>query len=323
MGHHHHGHGHSHAGLGGGDEASHAANQRRLTIVFGLAAAYTGVELAGGLWTGSLALLADAFHLLSDVAALGLALFAAWMSRRPADARRTFGHSRAEILAALANGAGLAGIAIVICVHAFERFGQPAEVHGLGVVVFASGALVYELVSLRLLSGGGDNLNVRGAWLHVASDALGSLGAIASGLAIWAFGWYWADPAASLLISVLILHSAWRLIAEAVDVLMETAPEHLDVAEIHGALLDLPGVTSVHDLHVWTIGSGEVSLSSHVVTAPGQEPGGTLERVRALLRERFEIQHTTVQIEAAGEGGDQGDIDCDGACEPRVAGATR
>lgn len=324
MGHDHHGHGHAHTALGGGDDASRAHNQRRLGIVFGLAAAYSLIEVAGGIWTGSLALLADAFHLLSDVAALGLSLFAVWMSRRPADARRTFGHSRAEILAALANGAGLMVIAIIISFHAFQRFGHPTEIKGLGVVVFASGALVYELVSLWLLSDGkGNNLNVRGAWLHVASDALGSLGAIASGLAIWAAGWHWADPAASLLISLLILHSGWRLIAEALDVLMEAAPAHLDVGEIRDALLDLPSIVSVHDLHVWTIGSGEISLSSHVVMSSGQEQGQVLGSVRGLLRERFEILHTTVQIEPASAANGLGEIDCEGACEPQAVGSTR
>jgi cobalt-zinc-cadmium efflux system protein len=212
----------------------------------------------------------------------------------------------------------------MISIAAIGRFGQPTEVRGLGVVVFASGALIYELVSLWLLNDArGHNLNMRGAWLHIASDALGSLGAIASGLAIWAAGWNWADPAASLLISVLILHSAWRLIVEAVDVLMETAPAHLDVEEIRAALLDLASITSVHDLHVWTIGSGEISLSSHVVMATGQEQGQVLANVRGLLRERFEILHTTVQIEATSKDGDIADIDCEGACEPQAASSTR
>jgi cobalt-zinc-cadmium efflux system protein len=243
------------------------------------------------------------------------------MSQRPASARRTYGHSRAEILAALANGVGLAVIAIVIMIGAIERFGSPAEINGLGVVAFACGALLYELISLWLLNAGrAHNLNVRGAWLHIMSDAFGSLGAIASGLAIWAYGWYWADSAASLLISALVLHSAWRLIRDAVDVLMETAPAHLEVDQIRADLAGLPTVGSVHDLHVWTIGSGEVSLSCHLVTDSRTEVDDhkLLNLARDLLRDRFEILHTTVQVERpspeAGDGADAG-LDCEGACD--------
>lgn len=318
---HDHGQAHGHGGHGHGGAPSRDSNRRRLTIVFCLAAGYSLTEIAGGFWTGSLALLADAFHLLSDVGALGLSLFAVWMSQRPASAQRTFGHSRAEILAALANGVGLAVVAIVIMIGAIDRFGTPHEVHGLGVIVFASGALVYEMISLWLLNAGREhNLNMRGAWLHILSDALGSLGAIAAGLAIWVYGWHWADPAASILISCLVLHSAWWLIRDAVDVLMETAPAHLDVEQIHGGLSGLPAVESVHDLHVWTIGSGEVSLSCHLVTRPGAEGDKVLQRAKELLRDRFEILHITVQVEShAGVGTGDAEaarVDCEGACDP-------
>ncbi len=321
------GHGH-HAEHNHGSGPSREANRRRLTIVFCLAASYSLIEMAGGVLTSSLALLADAFHLLSDVAALGLSLFAVWMSQRPASARRTFGHSRAEILAALANGVGLAVMAIVVGIRAIGRFGAPAEVHGLGVVVFASGALAYEIASLWLLSAGREhNLNMRGAWLHVMSDALGSLGAIAAGLAIWAFGWYWADPLASLLIGALVLHAAWWLIRDAVDVLMETAPAHLDVEQIRSTLAALPAVLTVHDLHVWTIGSGEVSLSIHVVSAPEGESAEVLREVRQLLRDRFDIRHATVQIESSEEdaAGDPVQLgrDCEGACDAAGPAAVR
>jgi len=302
-----HGHAHDH---------TRNANRRRLTLVLILAVSYSMAELAGGLWTSSLALLADAFHLLSDVAALALSLFAVWMAQRPASTRRTYGHSRAEILAALANGVGLAVMAVLVSWSALGRFQQPADVNGLGVVVFASGALVYEGISLWILRAGAEHdLNVRGAWLHVMSDALGSVGAIAAGLAIWGFGWHWADPLASLMISALILHSAWRLVREAVDVLMETAPAHLDVDEIHTSLRGLPGVQSVHDLHVWTIGSGEISLSSHVVATPVGEPDKVLRRVREMLRDRFEIVHTTVQVEESGALEGEAGLDCEGACD--------
>lgn len=314
-----HGRGHGHHLHGGAP--SRESNRRRLTIVFCLAAGYSLTEVAGGIWTGSLALLADAFHLLSDVGALGLSLFAVWMSQRPPSARRTFGHSRAEILAALANGVGLGVVAIVIMLGAIERFGTPREVNGLGVVLFASGALAYETISLWLLNAGREhNLNVRGAWLHIMSDALGSVGAISAGLAIWAYGWQWADPAASILISCLVLHSAWSLIRDAVDVLMETAPAHLDVEQIRVELSGVMAVESVHDLHVWTIGSGDVSLSCHLVTQQDAESEKVLQRAKELLRDRFEILHITLQVEAyAGSGSADAEsarLDCEGACDP-------
>jgi cobalt-zinc-cadmium efflux system protein len=314
--HEHHGHAHHHADLTSGSQ-----NRRRLAMVLGLASAFSIFELTGGLITNSLALLADAFHLLSDVAALALSLFAAWISQRPASGQRTFGYRRAEILAALANGAGLGVMATILMYSAVMRFGEPAEVNGLGVVGFALGALFYECVSLFLLSAGRkNNINMRGAWLHILSDALGSLGAIASGLAIWAWGWLWADSVASIAIGMLVLRSAWGLIRDAVDILMETAPAHLDVDEIRASMLALPGVASLHDLHVWTIGSGDMSLSGHVITDQSATGSTVLGHVRALLRESFKIAHSTIQVEVPGlaTNGEAigGEEDCEGACDP-------
>ncbi len=314
--HSHDHHGHAHAGA-----ADSRANRRRLAMVLGLASAFSIFELAGGIITNSLALLADAFHLLSDVAALALSLFAAWISQRPGSSQRTFGYRRAEILAALVNGAGLGVMALVLMYSAAMRFGTPAEVNGLGVVGFAAGALFYECVSLFLLSRGRkNNINMRGAWLHVLSDALGSLGAIASGLAIWAWGWLWADSVMSIAIGLLVLRSAYGLIRDAVDILMEAAPAHLDVEEIRDSMLALPGVASLHDLHVWTIGSGEVSLSSHVIATGNTTGAEVIGGVRNLLRESFAIVHSTIQVEVpselpvAGLGGP--DEDCEGTCDP-------
>lgn len=311
-GHHHHG-AHSH-----GDPRD--LNRKRLFAVLLLALSYAIIELVGGLWTGSLALLADSLHMVSDVAALGISLLASWMALRPASERRTFGNSRAEILAALANGLGLAVVAVFISVHAFERFMTPTNVAGAGVMVVAFGGLIINLVCLYLLEGGrADSLNVRGAWLHVASDAAASVGVMGAGLGIWAFGWMWLDPTVSLGVSVLVLFSAWTLIREALDVLMEAVPAHLDPEEIRDELLSIPGVGALHCLHVWTIGSGEVSLSSHLIiesrpganVARGDRPpvdiDGQTEReaeeilrvVRERLTDRFGIAHSTIQLEWA------------------------
>jgi cobalt-zinc-cadmium efflux system protein len=301
------GHGHHHRG------ELRTQNRRRLLLVLFLALGYAAIEFVGGLLTGSLALLADSLHMISDVAALALSLVAFWMASRPASDRRTFGNSRAEILAALANGLGLAVIAVFISVHAVERFISPREVAGGGVMIVATGGLIINLVSLWILEAGrSGSLNVHGAFLHVASDTLASVGVIFAGLGIWAFGWIWLDPTISIVVSVLVLFSAWHLIREALDVLMETVPGHLDPEAIRDALLAVPGVSALHCLHVWTIGSGEVSLSSHLVVDGTHEPERLLQKVRGQLTDRFEIEHTTIQIEIA----DGDESNCGEVCEP-------
>lgn len=306
---------------GGGHAHHHHAdarsqNRRRLLLVLFLALGYAAIELVGGLLTGSLALLADSLHMISDVAALALSLLGVWMASRPASDRRTFGNSRAEILAALANGLALAVVAVFISVHAVERFLSPRDVAGEGVIVVATGGLIINLVSLWILEAGrGESLNVRGAWLHVASDTLASVGVIVAGLGIWAFGWMWLDPAVSIIVALLVLLSAWHLIRETLDVLMEAVPSHLDPELIRDSLLDVPGVSALHCLHVWTIGSGEVSLSSHLVVDPAHEHERLLERVRSQLTELFEIEHTTIQLEI----GHGDDAACGEICEPGAA----
>lgn len=310
------GHGHSH----GIDRANlRQAQRRRLLLVLCLVLGYAIVEAVGGWLTGSLALLADSLHMVSDVAALGLSLLAVWMAALPASRRRTFGNSRAEILAALANGVALAVVALFIAVHAVERIFAPSAVEGEGVMWVAAGGLAINLIALYVLEGGrNDSLNVRGAWLHVLSDTLASVGVILAGAGIWAFGWTWLDPAISLVVSALVLVSGGHLIREALDVLMETAPSHLDPEEIQSALLATPGVESVHCLHVWTIGSGEISLSSHLVVDPGQDLEALLPAVRGALSERFAIAHTTLQLEPR-TGAE--DPDCADACDPVPASA--
>jgi cobalt-zinc-cadmium efflux system protein len=274
------------------------AQEWRLLWTLGLAAAYMLAEAIGGWLTGSLALLADAGHMLSDVAALGLSLFALRMARRPPTPTRTWGYHRTEILAALANGATLVAISIYIVVEACRRLAAPPEVNAPAMMAIAAGGLLFNLVGMQLLAAGReDSLNVRGAWLHVATDALGSLQTIVAGGLIWWLGWRWADPAASILIAALVIYSSWALLRDAVAVLMEGVPRHLDVVAVREALAGVPGVVGVHDLHVWTITSGREALSAHLVVGEASPRGMTLEQVRATLAGRFGIRHVTVQLE--------------------------
>jgi cobalt-zinc-cadmium efflux system protein len=300
-GHHHHGHGHSH-----GHSHAHGAaqNRRRLTWTLALAAVYMVAELVGGLISNSLALLADAGHMFSDVGALALSLFALWMAQKPATPRRTYGYYRTEILAALANAATLIAVAVLICIEAFHRLRAPEPVMGLTVMWIAAGGLAVNLIGLAVLHGGKDeSLNVRGAWLHMLTDALGSVGAILGGLGVWAFGWLWADPAVSMAIAVLVLYSSWHLLRESVGVLLEGTPPHIDLEAVRAAMLEVDGVEEVHDLHVWTITSGMEAMSGHVVVgerALRRASGEILADLHCMLHERFGLHHLTIQIEPQG-----------------------
>jgi cobalt-zinc-cadmium efflux system protein len=232
------------------------------------------------------------------VAGLGLSLFAVRIADRPPPAHRTYGYYRAEILAALANGAALIAVSVFIFIEAYRRFVEPPEVMGGPMVGIAVGGLVVNLAGLWILHGGREeSLNIQGAWLHVLSDALGSVGAIVAGALIWGLEWYWADPVTSILIALLIIHSSWRLVAASVSVLMESAPHGIDVDEVHAAILDVPGVIGLHDLHIWTITSGMDSLSAHVVVEDGQPHVPLLSQLREVLHDRFGIDHLTIQIE--------------------------
>jgi cobalt-zinc-cadmium efflux system protein len=262
---------------------------------------YMIAEVIGGILSNSLALLADAGHMLSDAGALGLALFAIWIAERPATPRWSYGFYRTEILAALANGATLVAIAIYIFAEAWQRLLSPPEVQGALMMTIATGGLVVNLVSLWLLrSGHAESLNVRGAWLHVLADAFGSAGAMLAGLLIWLFGWAWADPAVSILIGLLVIVSAWNLLRETVAVLMESAPSNIDVDAVRNMIVSLPGVASVHDLHVWSITSGMVALSAHVSTGEQQAGNALLALLRDRLRDDFGIDHVTIQLEGEG-----------------------
>jgi cobalt-zinc-cadmium efflux system protein len=300
-----HAHAHPHA------QALHTreAGARRLAWTLGLVAAYMVAEIAGGLWTGSLALLADAGHMLSDAASLALALFAMRLARRPRGARRSFGFHRGEILAALANGAALAAAGVVIAIEAWERLSAPPRpVAGQPMMWIAAGGLLVNVAALAILHRDRDaSLNLRGAWLHVATDSLGSVQAVVAGALIWRFGWQWADPLASLLIAALVIWSAWTLLRDSVTVLMEAAPAHIDTAAVAAAIAGVPGVVGVHDLHVWTITSGFDSLSAHAHVA-GRDRDAVLSDVRSVLAQRFAIEHCTIQLE--GEEGCE-----DGRCD--------
>ncbi len=298
--HHHHGHDHSHGHHHGHAHAG-ARNRRRLLLTLVLAATYMVAELVGGLMAGSLALLADAGHMLSDTGALALSLFAIWIAQKPATPQRTYGYYRTEILAALANAATLIGISLFIFIEAYHRLVAPPPVQGELVMWIAVGGLVVNLLGLLILHGGKDeSLNVRGAWLHLLTDALGSVGAITGGALIWAFGWYWADPVVSALIGVLVVYSAWDLLRESVSVLLEGTPRHIDLEAVRTAMLRVEGVESVHDLHVWTITSGMEAMSGHVVVGDREErrqSGEILADLHDVLHREFGLGHLTIQIE--------------------------
>lgn len=275
----------------------------RLLVVSAATAAFMVVEVVAGYLSGSLALLADAGHMFSDLAALLLALAAQWYTTRPATPRRSYGQYRAEVLAALANGVGLWVVAILVLYEAWQRLHEPREVTGLVLVVVGVAGLLVNAFGLAILNGGrATNLNIRGAWLHIFGDALGSVAILVAAGLISLFGWYIADPVAGAVIAVLILISAFRLTRDAVDVLMEAVPRHISLLEVRDLLRQQPGVEDVHDLHIWTLASGFIALSAHVVTSyvRGEDIRQLLSNLRQLLRDRYGISHTTLQVETPG-----------------------
>ena len=271
--------------------------RRRLTFVLGLTVLFAVAEAAGGWLSNSLALLADATHMLTDVAALALALVAAWSARKPPNSTRTFGYRRAEILAALLNGVALIVLALFIFGEAWSRLRDPPEVaYGLMAVV-AAGGLIVNVASAVILRPHRSGFNVRAAYLHVLGDMLGSIGALAAaGLMAWR-GWYWADPLFSAAIGLIIVVSAVRLVLESIDVLMEGAPAHLDAREIQEVLRRLAGVTGVHDLHLWSVAGDRPLLTAHLELDHSLAPGDVLRQATETLRQRFDITHVTLQLE--------------------------
>ncbi|MFD8202178.1 cation diffusion facilitator family transporter [Streptomyces sp. NPDC059701] len=298
-----HDHGHAHGAHGGGTAT--AAYRGRLRGALAITLTVMVVEIVGGVLADSLALVADAAHMATDALGLGMALLAIHFANRPPSDRRTFGYARAEILAALANCLLLLGVGGYVLYEAIERFITPAGTAGGLTVVFGVIGLVANMVSLTLLMRGQkDSLNVRGAFLEVAADALGSLAVIVSALVILATGWQAADPIASLLIGLMIVPRTLRLLRETLDVLLEAAPKGVDIAEVRAHILALDGVEDVHDLHAWTITSGMPVLSAHVVVSGealstiGHEK--MLHELQGCLGDHFDVEHCTFQLEPGG-----------------------
>jgi len=288
MGHHDHEH-------GGG-------NRRALALVLALTAGFTVVEIVGGLLTGSLALLADAGHMLSDNLSLGLALVAAWLAQRPATPNRSFGYRRAEILAALANGVTLVAVSIWIFIEAYSRFREPPEVLGAPMLLVAAlGLLVNAVGATILYRSGGESLNVEGAMRHVFADALGSVGAIVAAAIIMLTGWRYADPLVSVAIGLLILGSSWKLLRDSANILLESTPPNLDATEVGRKMASADGIVEVHDLHIWTITSGFPALSAHVLVGSQQDCHARRRELEDLLATEYGISHTTLQVDHVGD----------------------
>jgi cobalt-zinc-cadmium efflux system protein len=290
--------GHDHSN---GDERSQ--NKRALGIVLALTTGFMVAEVIGGLITGSLALLADAGHMLSDVVSLALALVAVRLAERPPTPQRSFGLQRAEILAALANGVTLVLISLWIFYEAVQRLSDPPEILGGAMLAVAIGGLVVNLVGAWILQRGQrESLNVSAALRHVVADILGSVGAIAAALVILLTGWRYADPVISVLIAALVLGSGIPVIRDAGRVLLEAAPRGLDVEKVGGRMVEQTGVAEVHDLHIWTVTSGFPALAAHVLVPPEEDCHERRRDLERLLHNEFDIDHTTLQVDHVREG---------------------
>jgi cobalt-zinc-cadmium efflux system protein len=273
-------------------------NWRRLSLVLSLTVVYMIAEAIAAWWTGSLALLADAGHMFTDVAALALALTAVWFGSRPATSRKTFGYYRLEIIAALVNGVALVVISLFIFYGAYERWLEPPEVRSGPMIVVAAGGLAINLICAWILHSHDEiDLNIRGVWMHVIGDALGSVAAILAGVCMLLFGWYAADALFSVVISLLIIWGSVRLIRESTNVLLEGTPAHINLAAVEDAILTTHGVSDVHDLHIWTITSGREALSAHVIHSASISQPDLLRELRTKLYEGFGVDHLTIQME--------------------------
>jgi len=298
-----HDHDHSEEGHSHGIGSYRGADRKALLIAALLTGGFMIAEAVGGVVTGSLALLADAGHMLSDSFSLFLALFAVSIAARPATAKRTFGYKRAEILAALVNGVLLVLVSLWVVYEAIGRLDDPVEVMGGGMMAIAVLGLIINVVAFLVLwKGGGESLNVRAALRHVLGDLLGSVGVIIAAGVILVTGWEPIDPIVSILISILIVASAWSVLKESVDVLLEAAPKGIDTQEVGMAMAGVAGVEQIHDLHIWQITSGFPSLSAHVLVGADLDCHRVRLELDSLLKEQFEIEHSTLQLEHAGDG---------------------
>jgi cobalt-zinc-cadmium efflux system protein len=295
-GHQHCGHGHDH-GAGAAAAAGDRSQVRKLRLALALTASFLVAEVVGGILSNSLALLADAGHMLTDVAALGLSLFVAWFSRQKGNPQKTYGYLRWEILAAFINGTALLLISAWILWEALLRLQAPEPIASGLMLGVATGGLLVNLAAAWILHPtSGDSLNVRGAYLHVLGDLLGSVGTIAAALVLRFTGWAAADPIASIIVTALILRGAWSLVRESVDVLLESTPSHISLGSIRKQLEAIPGVESVHDLHVWTVTSGVIAMSAHAIVREPDRHQHVLEHLHDAMR-LFGIEHVTVQLE--------------------------
>ena len=294
MAHQHHGHNHTHHPHPHSDARDQV---RRLRIALAITGVFLLAEVVGGIVSNSLALLADAGHMLADVAALALSLFVAWFSRQPYEPRRTFGYLRWEILAAFLNGATLLVLSTWISLEAVFRLRNPESVEsGVMLAIAVAGIIANIVVAFVLHPASEASLNMRGAYLHVVSDLLGSVATVIAALLVRFTGWLAADPVASILMTLLIVRGAWRLVKESVDVLLESTPSHISVGSVRKQLEAIPGIESVHDLHVWTVTSGVVAMSAHAIVREPERHQHVLEHVHDAMR-LFGIQHVTVQLE--------------------------
>jgi cobalt-zinc-cadmium efflux system protein len=283
-------------------ERARTESRQALTFVLALTTTFTVAEIVGGLLTGSLALLADAGHMLSDNLSLGIALLAAWLAGRPATPEKSFGYKRAEILAALANGVTLVAISIWIFVEAYSRLQEPPEILGGPVLAVATLGLLINAAGAVILSrSGGDNLNAQGALRHVIADALGSVGVMVAAVVIVLTGWRYADPLVSVAIGALILASSWSLLRDSTNILLEATPRGIDAEEVGRRMAAAQGVVEVHDLHIWTITSGFPALSAHVLVGQSEDCHARRRNLEDLLAREYGISHTTLQVDHLGD----------------------
>ena len=293
---HGHGHGHSHNDFAALRKKSKSAMITVLALTF----AFMAVEVVAGFMTGSLALLADAGHMLGDSAALLLALVAVWFAGRPPSKDKTYGYYRTEILAALFNGVVLIGLSLYILYEAFQRFTNPPEILSGPMLFVAIGGLVVNLIGAKLLYGSaGDSLNAKAAYLEVMSDMLGSAAVIAASLIIMFTGWTVVDPIVSGLIGLMIIPRTGKLIKDCVHILMEGTPNHVNLEQLRSAILKVRGVMDVHDLHVWTITSGRDALSAHILVDRNANPDAVLKEITHIVQHDFNLHHSTLQVEQA------------------------